>query len=406
MSFTKLSYKKLTLALICSSCTLPGMVSAVDNFYNMHLGNSGVTLSPGGDIKTGYNDNIFTQEEGPGRISSWKTEINPYLSFHTKRNLDLYEFRYTLNAGFYDNSSDDNYDDHMFAINTHNVINKKNQFDIHASYNLLHEDRGSGISDGIGIFFTEPDEYTDAKVNAKYLYGTAGAIMNVELAAGYLDKEYTNHEEVTQYFDRDEPNIGATLFYRVMPKTQLLFQIRHKQINYDIARPGLSKIDSKQNNYQFGVTWQATAKTKGIFKIGRLDKNFDASAYEDYDFTSWNVGVDWNPRKNTRIYMGSTSDAEESYGTGLYTEAQRHVIAWTQNWNSRVESTVDYHRDDLDYIASTRDDSVDNIGFNADYKITPEIKLGMSYDYEERDSSREGRDYTNNIFMLYGKIGY
>ena len=189
---------------------------------------------------------------------------------------------------------------------------------------MLHDNRGSGISDNTGIVFQTPDTYADTIVDATYTYGTPGAKMNLELAASYLDKSYTNHEELTQYFDYTQPELGATFFYRVMPKTDLLLQARYNDVSYDTNRPFADKLDSSEQNYQIGVTWDATAKTTGIAKVGYLIKDFDSPSYNSHEFPSWEVAVDWSPRKRTTFNLTTNSTAIESQGTGTFNESQSY----------------------------------------------------------------------------------
>ncbi len=394
---------RLPIVLILNAAV--GSVYAVDNFYDMQLGDSGISLSPGIEVIEKYDDNIFLQESGRRKKSSWITEINPYLSFNTHRGLDAYEFRYTLNAGIYHSSHDDDYYDNIFELNTHTEFDKRNRLDFSASYARLHENRGTGISDGLSIFFDSPNKYTDTILDATYTYGTMGALMNLELAASYLDKEYTNHREVTRYFDYSAPKYGATFYYRVMPKTRLLFEATYEDIDYDNDRPSRDNVSSDEYNYLIGATWDATAKTTGIVKLGYLSKDFDSSYYKDDDFMSWEVAVNWHPREKTQFNFVSSSDAVESNGTGTFNEVQNYVASWDQAWSSKVSSTVTLSRLDTDYKQSSRDDTTRSIGFGVDYEFSPEIIFGTSYDYTDRDSSTSGNDYEENVFMIYARVG-
>jgi len=400
-----MQYKKIVLATILTFPLFANDLKAVDNFYNMQLGDSGISLSPGAEISVKHNDNIFLQDSGPGKISSWVTEINPYLSFNTHRESGAYNFRYSLKSGFYHSSHNDDYLDHIFEINYQNEASKRNRFVIHASYNLLHEARGTGISDSNSITFDKPDKYTDTIISGTYTYGVEDAKMNLEFEAGFLDKEYTNHESVTQFYDFSEPKVGATFYYRIMPKTKLLIQAKYKDISYDRAVANTDKLDSNEQNYQLGVTWDATAKTTGIAKAGYLYKDFDSSNYNDQGFASWELGVNWSPRDSMQFNLLSSSSATESKGTGSFTEVQSYIASWIQQWNSRVATTLELSRLDSDFIDSLRDDTVDSVKLHADYEFTPEIKFGVSYNHSNRESTLINSDYKNNIFMVQGTIG-
>jgi polysaccharide biosynthesis protein VpsM len=395
----KKSFKYLLPCMLIASAP----AYSIDNLYNIELGDSGVFLSPGIDASFSHDDNIFQEENI--KKSSWITEIDPFISLHSQKGQDKYELRYQALLGYFHSSHDDDYKDHLLSFSSYTELNKRNRLEISAGYNLLHERRGSGISDQIESSFDRPDKYKDALIGGKYTYGSKSATGAIEVFASYLDKEFTNHEEVNRFFDRKEPAIGAAFYYRIKPKTHLLAEIKHRINQYDYKPANEDKLDSDSTNYQLGVTWEATAKTKGILKVGKIYKNFDSSSYQDTDFTSWELTTIWSPKKYSQVKLTTSSDAQEQSGTGTYAEEQVYLAEWKHDWSDRLSSKFSLSRLDSDYKESPRNDSLDSLQLGVSYKVKPWMEFGASYNLDKRDSSLVGFDYTNTVFLFYAKIG-
>jgi len=180
----------------------------------------GITMSPAMAMSTKYDDNIFLQDKF-GVKSSWISELAPSVTLGAQKGVDFYTAKYTLKAGRYHSSRDDDYVDQLFQVNTHNEFNYRNKLDLSFDFLKLHEKRGSGISDGpFGVSKT-PYEYKDAIASVAYTYGGDESKGQIKLNASHFYRKYINYRNRTRGFDRTEDQIGPTFYYRVMPKTSL-----------------------------------------------------------------------------------------------------------------------------------------------------------------------------------------
>ena len=364
----------------------------------------GITASPAITISTKHDDNIFLQDKVAVK-SSWITELAPSVILGTQKGPSFYTAQYTLKAGRYHSSRNDDYVDHLFNIDTHTEFDHRNKLDINFDYEKLHENRGSGISDGTGRVSKTPDEYRDTFLTGTYTYGGDTAIGRIKLNGSHLDRQYTNHRENTRVFDRNEDEIGATFFYRIMPKTFLLFEARYKDIEYDNTPLRVSKLDGDETTFQAGVTWEATAKTTGTAKLGKTYKDFDASQYKDDDFTSWEVGAEWAPLTYSIFKIKSSSTPIASTGSSTFIKQQLLALSWHHAWSDRVKSKLGTRFINEEYIGSTRDDDLEYYWAGMEYQFRRGIAFGIDYTYKTRDSNRIGSDYSDNVFMLTAKIG-
>lgn len=68
-----------------------------------------------------------------------------------------------------------------------------------ASGHICHEDRGTGLSEGVAELIDEPVEFGRRTVGADYMLGNRGSRGRLLLEAKYRDREYQNFREDTQF---------------------------------------------------------------------------------------------------------------------------------------------------------------------------------------------------------------
>ncbi|MCK5697131.1 MAG: outer membrane beta-barrel protein [Gammaproteobacteria bacterium] len=382
--------------------TLSSAYAGDDTFY-YPLG-FGVTASPSIDVSTRHDDNIWLQDNNNVE-SSWITEIAPSVTLMANDGPNQYSAQYTMKAGRYHSSRNDDYVDHLFNMNSHNEFNYRNQLNLEFDYLHLHEQRGTGLSDHTGYVRNSPDEYNDMLIGGNYIYGGGESAGRIKVEASHFERDYSNHRDYTRYFDRDEDKIGSTFYYRIMPKTSLLFEAEYKDINYDNSPTYVDKVDGDEQTYQVGVTWEATAKTTGTAQIGQTYKNFDKSAYKDKNFTSWALILGWAPLSYSLIDVSSSRYPVETNGNGSFIENTEYMAAWSHAWTDKVHSRVSSRFVKQDYQDSHRDDDIVDFGVGADYNFRRGIQFSVDYDYSNRDSNQRNSDYNDNVFMLSVKMG-
>jgi len=379
----------------------------------------GITASPSMEISTRHDDNIFLQDDKAPRIrgkslveSSWITELAPSIKLVANDGPNQYSAQYTLTAGRYHSSRDDDFVDHELVLQTHNEFNYRNQLNLEFDYLHLHEKRGTGITDNVvGVIDNEiktPLEYDDIFFGGDYTYGGAESKGRVTVEASHLDREYTNYRDVTRFYDRDENVLGATFYYRVMPKTSLLFEAGFKDLNYDKTPVNVTKLDGNEKRYEVGVTWEATEKTTGVAQIGKTYKDFDSSNRKDRDFTSWALKVEWAPLSYSIIDISSSRHPLETNGTGSFIENTDYIVAsWRHAWSEKLSSRVRGRLANQDYIdsASNREDDIKSFGIGADYQFRHGVAFAVDYDYSNRDSNAIYKDYDDNVIMFSVKLG-
>ncbi len=398
------SSTQLAGVVVLSLLGIPVLVQADNESLINYPLDFGITVSPAIEISTRHDDNIFLQDK-IGVKSSWITELAPSIKLSAQQGANNYTANYTLKAGRYHSSRNDDYVDHLFKLNSHNEFNLRNKLDLSFDYLKLHERRGTGISDSIIGVSKTPDEYRDLLFKGSYTYGGDQATGRLKFDASHLDKKYTNNRDKTRVFDRKEDGFGGTFFYRIMPKTSMVFEAVYKDIEYINDPAVVAKLDGDEQTYQIGVTWDTTVKTTGVVKIGKTYKNFDANVRDDDDFTSWELGVKWALRSYSVVNITSKSYPSETNGTGNFVRNKLFDISWGHAWSDRLSSTLQTSFRNEDYVDSPRDDDLVFYSAAMDYQFQRTVSFGVNYSYSTRDSNINFQDYTDNTVLFSVKIG-
>jgi len=187
-----------------------------------------------------------------------------------------------------------------------------------------------------------------------------------------------------------------------MPRTEVLIQARHTNINYtDDSSPGPTQ-SSGENHYYLGLKWEATAKTTGYVKVGYMTKNFDSSAIKDYSGKSWEVGVRWSPLTYSVFDLVTSRVTNEATGVGSAILSNNYGLTWNHAWSSRLrtQALAGYRHDDFLDSSPNRVDKTATFGAKVSYDFRRWLLLGAEYTHTDRNSTLNFDDYKRNLFLL------
>lgn len=367
------------------------------------------TVSPMIEVGLQHDDNLFSQDKGPGVKSSWIGILAPAVLWRANSGLNHYSMKYGLESGYFFNSTQDNYTDHRLETDAHLDFDVRHRLDLNFDYLKLHERRGTGLTDNEvdHVFKTSPDKYRDILLTGKYTYGAQTASGNLEFTLSHLDRAYTNHRDLNYYFDRNETLFGAAFIYRFRANTSLTLEGNVKRIAYDYAPPEHAILDNKEKNVLLGARWKSSAHTTGFAKIGYERKQFDAGEYGAHSFVPWEVGLLWHIKSYSVVNVSTASQAEETTGSSSFIQARNILITWSHDWSERFTHTflIDWvNKDYIDSILSRKDKTL-HLGLGVHYLVRKSMVFAADYRFEDRNSNIVNKDYTRNIFMLSAKIG-
>jgi len=374
-----------------------------------------VVAYPEANLSVLYNDNIYQQ---PNREkSSTITVLTPSVKLEAIDGPHVYDVSARVVSGHYSGVSTADYTDFGFTGNAQWAFSGRAGLKLTAEYVDSHDDQGAIPG---GTIHRKPNEWHQSSIKAMGGYGAPGAQGRVELTLGYASKRYDNYERDAfgnpdnLKLNYDDTLVGGTFYWRVMPKTQLLFSATQNVYDYTqksfVTPPGSppagfawTNLDSTQRNYQVGVTWEAAAKTTGRFAIGHVTKDFSKSSLNDFSGTSWDASVNWRPLTYSTFDFATHSTPSESQ-IGNASFDKNFSVNWNHAWNSRLTTTAGYSYTKNEYEGNSgtvQTDKTDAYGVRLNYQWQRNIRMGVGYEYSDRTSTDRTYEYDRNIFSIF-----
>ncbi|MBI3147051.1 MAG: outer membrane beta-barrel protein [Betaproteobacteria bacterium] len=350
-----------------------------------------LVLYPALTLGLGQNDNVGLASTD--KLRSMYTSLSPALIAELRNGPQTFSAGYFGNYAWFKDSSADNYRDHQLSGAADLVFGSRIGLKLNTEYLKRHDPRGStdrAISD-------TPDQWHASALAGEFRYGAKDAQGRVEVAAGLAQKRYDNNRDVTEFGDLNTGFFSGTFYYRVAPKTSLLFQASHTDLDY---RSDAALLDNRERRYLTGVTWDVTAKTSGTVKLGLLQKDFKDASRTDFSGFSWEAAGRWSPLTYSHLDLTTSRAATDASGLGNYIVTRQFTARWTHDWSSRVTTEAGAALANDRYNGVERSDQRSNFGLKLRYKFQRWLRLGAEYDYARRDSSVDSYDYNRNLFML------
>jgi hypothetical protein len=356
-------------------------------------------------IEALYDDNIF--ESSPERKSSaiWKLRPNLLMQFEPARS--RLEFGYDGDYARYDDSGDDDYTDHDLTAGAYLLLGERNGLDLEASYEYGHDNRGTvltqGADPGSPTLPRDPDRYTSEEYLGRYTYGVSRTRAFLIFEGATQQFNYTNNEARTRAFDRKSRYGQGTFGVRIRPSVSLQLSARARDIEYDHPRASGLDPDSREYRYLLGAQWEATARTTGSARFGRVEKKFDEPGRPDFSAPNWEVAIRWSPRTYSHFDLSTERYTDEPIDLpGDVIDIEIYSLSWSHEWNSRLGSRTTISRLDRTYRYSTgdRSDQSPRYGLALNYRMRPWLRWELGFDVSSRDGDVARQDYDKTIARL------
>ncbi|MEM9151917.1 MAG: outer membrane beta-barrel protein [Cyanobacteria bacterium P01_F01_bin.3] len=359
-----------------------------------------VTPTLGTDVK--YSDNIYLQEDDT--TESWIFVARPEVNFKAQDRENIYQFDYKGEAAWYqeDSTNDRNdYFDNTFSADAYILPAERWTLTGFASFAMLHEDRGTGLTEGeIGRLLSKPVRYDQTDFGGSLEYGSG--IGRLELTAGYMDREYQNFRDFTRTRDLEQWGFGATFFYPIAPKTDLLLDYTYDDFHYPNAFEDRPSLDSKQQSLQGGITWEISPNLESRAQIGYVDKDFNDPGRQDWDGIGWSLSLQIQPREQDIIKITGVRSPEETSLQGDFVNRETLTIDWEHLWSDRFSTTVSLtgSREKYEGSFDDRDDDIYNFVVRGDYTFRRWCVFFVEYNYNDRNSNADTLSYSENVFQV------
>ena len=352
-----------------------------------------ITAYPSVRLEVQHNDNLYSTPNN--NTADRILVLTPALRLEARQGANTFSLRMSSAIGEYQNNKADNYTNTNVNALADLDLSTRLRARLMADYIDGVDPRGSNNNP----ISATPDHYRQTGARGVFSYGAQGAPGRLDLELGELRRNYLNNRATTTASDHVTDDLGATFYWRIGPKTSLLFQGKHTKVNY--SDPS-STLDSVENALLAGATWEATAKTTGTFRIGVVKKDFEASTRDNSTTVTWAGSVRWSPRTYSHVDLGlNRSPAETTGGVGNYIDRTTTAARWTHDWTSRFTTDASATYTNEAYQGVDRTDKTQAYALRANYKMRRWLSFGADYAHTFRNSNDNNFDYKRNVFMLF-----
>lgn len=367
---------------------------------------AGGKLSPKLTVKEFHDDNLTSAPSG--EVDSFGTLVQPNLTYELKNNKHRYTLDYLFSAATHYSSHNDDYVDQTVSADYEFTPTSKITLGVDTEYYRGHDPRGTGGAEGTGVVQNSFDRYHHYQVDANGAYGAKSSKAQFEVDMGHIAKDYDNNASATTVRNREDLYATSRLYYRVMPKTQMVLEARVKEFHYDQDAVGTASLDSTDTRVLVGVKWDKTYKTTGTAQVGYVQKNFDSTSRVDGQDFTWEVGVEWKPRTYSTFNLNTSRDFSETAGAGNFTSTDKITAGWKHDWSKQLSTNLnmDYSEASFDQDTTGRSDESLNVTASVDYEMRRWLKFGAGYTYSERDSTLNSFDFERNQVEAFATVTF
>jgi polysaccharide biosynthesis protein VpsM len=363
-----------------------------------------VAITPTTGVEIKHRDNIYLQQRNA--TDSWIYLARPAINALVQDRNNLYQLDYKGEAAWYQvsrNNDDNDYFDNTVSGDAHIEFSDRWIADGFVSWAALHEDRGTGLSEGlIGQVLPKPIEYDQGDIGGSLQFGSSETVGRVLVRAGYMDRQYQNFKELTRPRDRDETTAATTFFYPVAPNTDVLAEYVFKRIHYPNPFEESPPLDSDENSLSVGALWEISPNMTSTVKAGYVDKDFKEPERKDWDGLGWSVELWMQPREQDTILVTSTRHPEETTLQGDFIKREVLTATWTHDWSDRVYTELGtlLGQDTYEQSFDDRKDDIFNTSLKVGYEFRRWANVYTGFAYDRKDSNVENLSYKDYVFNI------
>ncbi len=172
-------------------------------------------------------------------------------------------------------------------------------------YEFSHQEQEAGDVAKPG----EQDRYNSNLLNVALSYASRNRLV---FKVGY-SHFITNYKSDSGSFrDRQDNGLSASVSYKLSPKMSLAAEYRYLNISYDKS----TELDSSEHYLMGGISWDITAKSKGLLRAGYVVKNFDHSP-ESFRGFSFEAQLDHRFTPKTSLAFSAYRKTTETNVIGM-----------------------------------------------------------------------------------------
>ena len=362
---------------------------------------SSFIVFPKFELSTSYVSNLFRVEDDP--VSDVIVALEPSLEVASDWANHSLALSGKARIGRHVDNVTEDFEDYQVKLAGSLDLSEALKGQGRMGYARRHEPRSDRDDPGRSAA-PEPILFTSSTVHLGANYKADAALARFGFDADRLDFDDSGDFDADDR-DRIEYGLKARLGYEFVPGTAVFVETGTTLTRYDQERDanGLEQ-DSQGYRFLVGATWDVTGVVFAEFGAGLLTEEYEEPTYKTETSLNFSGKLIWNPTDLLTV----TADLARS----IESTRQADVSGVLR---TRMSGTVDYGiLDNLiltwtvaliedEFKGSGRKDSLIDTAFKAKYLIDRHWFAGLTVNYENRDSSLAGEDFSN--LLLSARIG-
>lgn len=372
--------------------TLLLIVLMAGSSYAMKAGS--FEISPFVAVTERYSDNVFATKDNTKSDLSTVISSGVQLVFpRTKRRYHL-ELKYQTDIERFSRYSSENAVSHTASGKFDMTFPMGLELAVDDRFERSHDPRGETLS-------PELDFFNDNIFHASVAYSVTDRF---KLRLDYSNDVLSYDNERNSFRNLTTNSFGLYAYYRFMPKISAF-------IEYEYVIAGFAEsadLNSREQHFFGGVTWEVTGRTKGTVKAGYGTKDFDDASIEGYRGVIVDVTVSHNLTSRDLVNIAISRATQE---TNLLGDNFFVATALSAEYSHRLTGKITA-RAKLEYVRDRYSGSIpktDDVwrgGLGVSYQFKRWLLTETGYSYTIRKSSVDEFDYRENavFFRIVGTL--
>lgn len=349
---------------------------------------NGVFIYAAAQVGMGYTSNVRASETNAR--SSGTLGLRPYVVGELKQDGDRYTLAYEGNYTDYTRDNDFNYNHHDITLATDQYFSARSRMALALGFADRTDDPGLSTNPQSN----QVDRWKSRNLRGLYAYGAEGAMGRLELEGSMGAKRYQNNLANTEGSDLDSNAVSGRFYWRVMPNTYAVAELRRIDNDYRLSTSTNDNVDTRA---LVGLTWDITEITSGSFKLGQQRKNY--SQRDDVKTGTYEAELEWKPRTYSTFTLNARRAEEDATDVGTSLTTSRYSLDWAHRWSESLVSNVVLANLDTNYRNNSRQDDTTSATLGLKYEVSSNLGVSLDLTRTERDSNTAGFDFKRNTIF-------
>jgi len=211
-------------------------------------------------------------------------------------------------------------------------------------------------------------------------------------------------KDIYRPYDHQEHFGILTGYYRIAPKTKALLEYTYDRIIYHSDQDR----DGYYNELRAGLKGQLATKLTATAKVGYQDRRYhNDSIWDDYNGIVGYIALEYFISRTSHLRGGwERTTRESTYQQNSYYLLNRAWLAYSQQLAHKIRGYIQIQYNNYRYPQTStaegkkRRDDVWRPEIGLRYQVQTWLQAQLRYEYRERNSNLDGRDYEDNRITL------